>query len=350
MKAQLALPVIAGVTVAMWAADISCYVTGVSALAVASTHLASAATSLVWTWLLWRDAGSRAGRAVAAASGALVVAAAAIDAVWHAGAARDIPWYLVLPHILFAVALGALAVTSLLETAGWQPPRARPAVWFGALLLFWFAAMTTEYTGWPQLWRGSEFAFAAGLTFAAPLVLTARVAPQRWAATAAAAIYGLLGLALATFLRAIPVGAGTPGTPSHLVVLPGSFLLLLPGMLADWYTRPRVQAWRPAQDGLAALVMGIGFTALLWISHWPLAPLLMGVAGSGSTLGLDHGFGAIRAADWQHDFWTLDASRAAWMRGMAFAIFGAAASARLGYWIGSGWRRGMAAQLPRSGG
>ena len=206
----------------------------------------------------------------------------------------------------------------------------------GGLVLLWLSVMTADYTGWPNLWRGTEFLLVAGGAFALPLAFLARAGPGSWSATAAALACNLFLVLSWAFLYWMPVSWFSGQVAPERFVLPaGPLLLALPALAIDGL---RGRSWSPATlmgDTLRAVAMGSACILVLWAGHWHWAELFVQPGGSGRELAALWWPGASPDEDWPHRYWTLEPGRRSWAVGVAGAVALATLSARLGLWLGS---------------
>lgn len=255
-----------------------------------------------------------AATALAAAGAALRTT---VPAVHAAGAlyAVDLP-------LVLGLGVTSIGVTAAVAGA---PDASRSArVVSIALLLVFGLTLLTEYVARPNLWHGSEFYFVTAAAVPAMLTFAAMTAAP-WGATAAAAGYMALAIAVMWLLEALSSAADA-------AIVPPAFplLLIVPALGIDVLLRtvrsgPRW--WR--RGGLFGAIGGVFVLAML-AAHWPFADFLLGQVARSWVFAVDQWPYHAEPGAWQHQYWTLDPGTRAFAVTMGLAVVAGTLSAALG--------------------
>ncbi|HTR79161.1 MAG TPA: hypothetical protein VMH39_13670, partial [Gemmatimonadaceae bacterium] len=193
-----------------------------------------------------------------------MLASAPFDNWWHNAYGLDVkivsPPHTILALGIFAIVLGALLLTLAKQNRSAASERPRYAVLYviaGGLMVMNFGIFLTEFSlRWQQ--HGAEFYRLAALAYPFALVAIARGSTLRWPATAAAAVYMIVMLALMWILQLVPATPklGPIYQPiTHLVTLAFPVWLVGPGIAID-ILRHRA---RRLPDSALAIALGAAF-------------------------------------------------------------------------------------------
>jgi hypothetical protein len=172
------------------------------------------------------------------------------------------------------------------------------------------------------------------------IIPAARASKLRWPATATAAVYMGLSLALVWILPLFPAEPKLGPVRqhiTHLIPLEFPILLVLPAFALDLVMH-RIGEKR---DWLLSLALGFSFFAVLLAVQWPFGDFLMSPLSRNWVFATDQ-FGYYIDSSWptfNHVFYDWDGSRAALIVGLLAAIPLAVISARIALWWGDWMRR-----------
>ncbi len=278
-----------------------------------------------------------------------MLVSAPFDNWWHNAYGLDVK-IVSPPHMLLGAGMTAIVVGAWLMTVAEQNRTAerhqRFAVVFAvasAILLLMVVTITMEYTGFPNLWRSRAFYRVSAALFPLVLAAAARSGRLRWPATMTAALYMLFSLTMSWVLEHVPATpklAPINNPLTHLVAAPFPIALIVPAVLFDGVQR-RLGI---ARDWWLALLFGAGFVLALFAVSWPLSAFLLSPAARNPVFLADQWDFAIRPGAWQYQYWEhLTGGREhlgplGYVRGLLVAALIAAASARIGLFLGS-WMR-----------
>jgi hypothetical protein len=273
-------------------------------------------------------------------AGAMLVSAP-FDDWWHNAYGLDVkiisPPHAVLALGITAIQVGAMVAAVALQNRQGERRGARLAYAGAAgLLLTNTALMVYEYTI-RILMHSSIFYIVAGLAFPLFLVAAARASRLRWPATAAAAVYTAILLAMLWVLPLFPAEPRLGPVRqhvTHMVPLQFPLLLLAPALALDLILR----RWKGRHDWVLAFVLGTAFVGALLAVQWPFASFLLSPSAR-NWIFATHVFPYYMSPTSyaaRHQFYPWDASTAALLRGLLLALPLAALSSRLGLAWG-GW-------------
>jgi hypothetical protein len=232
--------------------------------------------------------------------------------------------------------------------------------WFAyaaGLLLVVLATLVMEHAGFPNHMHSSRFYVATSAVVPIFLVAIARASTLRWGATAAAAVYMGVVLAMLWILPLFPAQsklAPVYNPATHMVPPPFPLLLVAPALLIDVLVR-RIGRER---DWLLGALVGLTFVAVMLAVHWFWAEFLFSPAARNAVFGADQWDYSVRLGAWRYQYWNLDGGTtgtfkwgragnvvatfapAAFARGLGIATLVAMVSSRLGLWWGT-WMTGM---------
>jgi len=167
------------------------------------------------------------------------------------------------------------------------------------------------------------------------MIAPARAGKVRWSATAIAAVYTGLTLAMMWILQLVPA---TPMlAPIYNPVTrmqPPTFplLLIVPAIAFDLL----MMRFGSSRDGRLSIAMGVVFLVALLAMQWHFAEFLLSPAARNYLFAADHWNYSSKLGPWRYEYWDLDVnavgqwSAARFGRGLAIALVLAIASARLG--------------------
>jgi hypothetical protein len=278
-----------------------------------------------------------------------MLVSAPFDNWWHNAYGLDVR-IVSPPHMLLGAGMTAIIVGAWLMTLAEQNRTAerhrRYAAVFAfasAIFLLMIVTITMEYTGFPNLWRSRVFYLVSAGVFPFVLAAAARSGRLRWPATATAGIFMLASLTLSWVLQQVPATAklapiNNPIT--HLVAAPFPIALIVPAVVFDGVQR----RLGTSRDWRLALLFGAGFVLALFAVSWPLSAFLLSPAARNPVFLADQWDFSIRPGSWQYEYWgNLTGGREhlgpwGFARALLLAALIAAASARVGLFLGS-WMR-----------
>ena len=273
-----------------------------------------------------------------------MIVSAPFDNWWHNAYGLDVK-VLSPPHAILAlgftgIELGAvLMVVALQNRAGLE--RLKP---YGLLLAYGFgilllnkAIMGFEQIGFPHDAHNGLYYKVCAAIFPILLVAGARASTLRWPATTAAAVY--MGITL-IMLWVLPLFPATPKLApvyrplTHMAPPPFPLLLVVPAVVVDLWMR-RIGTGR---DWLLAPLVGVTFLAVLFVTQWFATKFLISPASETFFFGANRWNYNSLPGDFEHRFWNIRGDPVTLMK-LAVAAALAAASARLGLWLGNGLAR-----------
>ncbi|HEX6373179.1 MAG TPA: hypothetical protein VF006_29920 [Longimicrobium sp.] len=309
---------------------------------VLHTSFAGSAQDRAGTVSFWKYFHGSLGAWVCIWGAIAMLTSAPFDDWWHNAYGLDVkilsPPHAVLALGILAIQLGAmLMVLSLQNRHGDQRAYRWMFAYAAGLVLINLTTMSSEYT-----WRSAQhdmlfYKVVAGVV---PLVLVAPALAGRlrWPATAAAAAYMGVLLALTIILPLFP--AEPKLAPVRFPIdrmMPPQFplLLIVPALAIDLV----LQRWGARKKGwMLAAVLGVLFVATFFVAQWPFANVLNWLATRETILHQElrpymAGDGALSRGE----FWS-EASGMVIVKGLGIAAVLAILSARAGV----GWGNFMA--------
>jgi hypothetical protein len=272
-------------------------------------------------------------------AGAMLVSAP-FDDWWHNTYGLDVK-IISPPHAVLALGITAIQVGAMLAALALQNRQGRSGARIAyavaaGLLLTNTGLMAYEYTV-RILMHSSIFYIVSGLTFPLFLVATARASRLRWPATAAAAVYSAILLAMLWLLPLFPAEPRLGPVRqqiTHMVPLQFPLLLVAPALALDLIQR----RWTQRQGWALAAVLGAAFVVVLLAVQWPFGSFLLSPASRNWIFATHELAYFVSPSSYaaRHQFYPWDASTAALLRGLLLALPLAALSARLGLAWG-GW-------------
>jgi hypothetical protein len=280
--------------------------------------------------------------------GAMAMATSApFDDWWHNTYGLDVkivsPPHAILGLGMFAVGMGVLLfVFSAQNRAGAEAANGLGllcAVAAGVLITLW-ADFTTEFT-WPNAQHGARFYEVICTPFPLLLVLAARAARIRGAATIAAAtymgIYILMILALPLF-PAHPKLAPIYHPVDHMVPPAFPLLLIVPAVVIDliewaWGRRGSQEPMSASRDWAMAVVIPVIFLALMLAVQWNFSAFLLSDAADNRFFARSgHWPYFAEMGPWVNTFWKNDPMT---VKGVGLALLRGVIATRVGLWLGN---------------
>jgi hypothetical protein len=284
-----------------------------------------------------------------------MVTSAPFDDWWHNAYGLDTE-ILSPPHVVLAlgigvIQLGAIVTTLALQNRNEQQAEAGDAgaIRRRALLRFMYvyaagmllkSAFVMAWTYMNRDLMHSSIFYQVGC-FVLPLFIipAARASRLRWPATATAAVYMSLSLALVWILPLFPAEPKLGPIRqhiTHLIPLEFPLLLVFPAFAIDLVMH-RISEKR---EWLLSLGLGFAFFAALLAVQWPFGDFLMSPLSRNWVFATDQ-FGYYISSDWRtfhHVFYPWDGSRATLIVGLVAAIPLGVMSARIALLWGD-WMR-----------
>jgi hypothetical protein len=210
-----------------------------------------------------------------------MLTSAPFDNWWHNAYGLDVkivsPPHVVLAIGIFSIALGALLLVLAKQNRATDRDRKQLA-WLlaliGGLILMNLAVFLTEYSERPWL-HSALFYEITALVFPFALTTLARAIKLRWAATACAAFFTGMMLALMWIIQLFPATPklGPIYQPvTHMIALSFPLLIIVPAIGIDIV----LQRFDGRVDSpLLAIAVGVVFVALFLAAEWPFATFLV---------------------------------------------------------------------------
>jgi hypothetical protein len=216
-----------------------------------------------------------------------MLTSAPFDNWWHDAYGLDVK-IISPPHTLLAVGIFAIVTGALLLTLAEQNrasgERRRRLAWLLAavagMFIMNYALFLTEYSERRMMHSGWFYGMTSAV-FTFGLAAMARAIKLKWAATAAAAFYTLLMLALMWIIGLFPA---TPKLGpiyqhvTHMVTLSLPLLIIVPAFCFDIVMR-RLDG--RISDFVLAPILAIMFLGAFMAAQWPFAEFLMTPAARG---------------------------------------------------------------------
>ncbi|HEX8092081.1 MAG TPA: hypothetical protein VF762_24755 [Blastocatellia bacterium] len=285
-----------------------------------------------------------------------MLTSAPFDDWWHNAYGLDTE-ILSPPHVVLALGIGVIQLGAIVTTLALQNRNERQAEAGDAAairrrtllrLMYVYAAGMLLKSAFVMAWsymnrvlmHSSIFYEVGCLVLPLFIIPAARASRLRWPATATAAVYMCLSLALVWILPLFPAEPKLGPVRqhvTHLIPLEFPLLLVLPAFAIDLVMR-RVGERR---DWLLSLALGLAFFAVLLAAQWPFGNFLMSPLSRNWVFATDQ-FGYYVSQDWhafRHTFYPWDASRSALVVGLLAAIPLGVMSARIALWWGDWMRR-----------
>ncbi len=210
-----------------------------------------------------------------------MLTSAPFDNWWHNAYGLDVkivsPPHVVLALGIYAIVVGALLLTLAQQNRADDRTRHRLAIALaatGGLFIMNFSLFLTEFSE-RQAMHGGQFYRVTALAFPFALTSMARGIKLRWPATAAAASYMVVMLALMWIIQLFPA---TPKLGpiyqniTHMVALSFPLLIVAPAIAIDLVLRRFGDEW---SNAALAPLCGFLFVAAFAAVQWPFASFLV---------------------------------------------------------------------------
>jgi hypothetical protein len=292
-------------------------------------------------------------------SALVMLTSAPFDDWWHRAYGLDVR-IISPPHAVLALGVISLQLGALLLVLSAQNRAATVSarrfgllyIYGAGLLVVIVATLVMEHAAFPNHMHSSRFYVVTGAVLPLFLVAVARASTLKWGATATAAVYMAVVLAMLWILPLFPAQpklAPVYNPVTHMVPPPFPLLLVAPALAVDALLR-RVGR---GHDWLLAGALGIAFVAVMLAVHWIWAEFLLSPVARNRVFGADQWEYTVSLGNWQYQFWNLDGGgpgtfkwgRAGdvvgafqpglFARGLGIAAVAATVSARLGLWWGT---------------
>jgi hypothetical protein len=276
-----------------------------------------------------------------------MITSAPFDDWWHNAYGLDTE-ILSPPHVILAVGVGVIQLGAIVTTVALQN-RDRGTLRRRMLLRFMYvyaAGMLLKSAfvmSWSYMLRdlmhSSVFYQVGCLVLPLFIIPAARASKLRWPATATAAVYMGISLALVWILPLFPAEPKLGPIRqhiTHLIPLEFPILLVFPALALDLVMH-RIGEGR---DWLLSVALGVAFFAVLFAVQWPFGDFLMSPLSRNWVFATDQ-FGYYVGSDWptfHHIYYQWDGSRTALITGLLAAIPLGVMSARIALWWGD-WMR-----------
>jgi hypothetical protein len=232
-----------------------------------------------------------------------------------------------------AIQLGALAMTVAHQNraeAGAERRYGLLVAYGMGVLLCNVYIMGFEYIAFPNDMHKAAFYQITAAVFPAILAATARAARLAWPATAAAAVYMGIHVAMILILPlfpAQPMLAPIYNPVTHMVPPPFPILLVVPALAVDLLVR-RLGHGR-ANDWTRAGAVAPAFVGLMLVTQWYFSMFLISPASENALFGVERWNYNSRLGPWTHEFWGPGQDPVTPLA-LTIAVAFAAVSARLG--------------------
>jgi hypothetical protein len=284
----------------------------------------------------------------------VMIASAPFDDWWHNAYGLDVkimsPPHMVLALGMISIVLGGMLMVLAAQNRATHALQvrklARAFAFAGGLLLVMVATMISEYSSRPNNMHQALFYQVAAGAFPVFLVALARSGRLRFPATASAAVYMGIVLAMLWILQLFPAQAKLAPIytrVTHMVPPEFPLLLIIPALAIDLL----LQRAGRRHEWLLAAALGLVFVSLLVAVQWYFGEFLLSPAARNFLFAADQWPYMVKPGAWQHRFWRVPKDAAgnldavALARGLAFAALFAMGSARIGLWGGNGMSRVM---------
>lgn len=210
-----------------------------------------------------------------------MLTSAPFDNWWHNAYGLDVkivsPPHTLLALGIYSIVVGAFLLTLAQQNRAGARDRHRLALLLaglGGLLLMNFAIFLTEFSE-RMMQHSPPFYRVSAVVFPFALAAIARAVKLRWPATAAAAAYMALMLALMWVLQLVPA---TPKLGpifqhiTHMVTLAFPLWLVVPGIVVDIIMR---RLDRRVGSIPLAVAVGVAFVIAFIAAQWPFASFLV---------------------------------------------------------------------------
>ena len=242
-----------------------------------------------------------------------MVTSAPFDNWWHNAYGLDVeilsPPHTVLAAGMFGIALGALFLVLSAQNRTELERRGAPALlasYTGGILLTMAATFLTERS-LPNQQHAASFYRASSIVYPLFLTVAARTTSLRWPATAAAAVYMALVLAMAWILPlfpARPLLAPIYNPVDRMVPPAFPLFLVAPALLIDLLHRPSRPDQGRWRDWLLAPALGAAFLGVFLAVQWTTSVFLISPAADNAFFVGGRFFPySEHVGDWKYRFW-----------------------------------------------
>src|SRR5215212_2485905 len=239
-----------------------------------------------------------------------MIVSAPFDDWWHNAYGLDVE-IISPPHVVLALGITAIVYASVLllvsrQNRGGADER-RPQLFYvyvcGVMVLH-VATFVSEYTN-PNQMHSAFFYFISCAVFPFLLAGLARASKLRWPATAIAATYMLLDLALDYVMQLVPATpklAPIYNRVDHLVPSGFPLLLIVPAIAIDLAARKLGR-----RDWRLSAVIAVTFVATYVAVHWVLGSFLLSPAADNPVFMGNRTWPYFaRPGSWMWQFWDTD--------------------------------------------
>jgi hypothetical protein len=247
-----------------------------------------------------------------------MLTSAPFDNWWHNAYGLDVQ-ILSPPHAVLGVGMIAIEIGAMLMVLAHQNrlgATSGPLRWLfvysAGIALLMAATFVWEYTGFANLMHSALFYKVSAIAFPLFMIAPARAGKMRWPATAVAATYMLLTLAMMWILplfKAQPMLAPIYNPITYMQPPTFPLLLIVPAFAFDLLLH-RFGSWARAggarRDAALAVVLGVTFIVTLLAAQWFLADFLLTPAARNPLFAGDHWSYTSHLGPWRYEFWDLD--------------------------------------------
>ncbi len=282
-----------------------------------------------------------------------MISSVPFDNWWHNAYGLDVK-ILSPPHMVLAAGMWGIQIGAMIMALGAQNRAAADSteqrrfglmyVFTAGVFLTMLAIFASEFVERAHLMHGSMFYKASGVVFPFVLLGVALASRLRWPATATAAVYTGITLAM---LWILPLFPATPklapiyNPVTHMVPMSFPLLLILPALVLD------ILLHRMASDRkwLIAALAGSSFVLIMLAVHWFWADFMLSPYARNRFFAADQWSYASRLGPWRYEYRALDLDAAGnfspllLAKGIGIAIVLAIGSSRLGLAWGSWMKR-----------
>ena len=243
-----------------------------------------------------------------------MITSAPFDNWWHNAYGLDVK-VLSPPHVLLAlgftgIQLGALLMALALQNRSAAAPA--PAlkwmfVYAAGLLITNVTIMGFNQIAFANSMHNAQYYQVAAFGVLLFLVAAARASRLAWPATATAAVYMAVTLAMLWILELFPATARLAPIYrpiTHMVPPPFPMLLVIPALAVDLIIR-RLRG--RGNDWLQALALGAAFVAVLFAVQWTVSSYLISPRSENFFFGIDRWDYSSRPGAFEHQFWNPEA-------------------------------------------
>ncbi|HEY8021569.1 MAG TPA: hypothetical protein VIH93_10730 [Thermoanaerobaculia bacterium] len=265
-----------------------------------------------------------------------MLTSAPFDDWWHNAYGLDVkivsPPHSLLAAGMFAIQIGAMLLVVSLQNRTAAAERRRLSllcVYTAGVLLVMASTFVMEYSD-PNLQHGNLFYQISCGLYPLALLTANRASGLRWGATAAAAAYTAIKLALLWILPlfpARPLLAPIYNPVTHMWPTTFPLLLILPAIALDLLCRRFPPS--PRRDWLLAPLAAAVFLAVFLAAQWSFAHFMLSHWARNWFFAADQWWYEARPGGWRYVFWNQETDALS-PRGLAVALLLGTIAARLG--------------------